>query len=601
MTRILGRIALPALTSAALFWQNSLFSQTPPGPAAANPSFELADIHTSTPTGTQILTGTRGAVIRASGRYEFTNATMVDLIRTAYNVDADKVQGGPSWLESDRFDIIAKAPPKTTPDDAKLMLRSLLADRFKLLVHQDLRPLPSYALSVSKTGHKLKEADGSGQPGCQMTIQQNAPAEQQALQSALQAGSGSVTMRIATFLYTCHGVTMASFAEQMHTMIVSQTYLGNNPIGDQTDLKGSWDFDFKYTQKPPANGASNDQTIRTANGTVQVTMAGEYISLFDAMEKQLGLKLSPATIPTPVIVVDSAERKPTENPPDVTAKLPPPPAGEFEAAEIRMSAPGAPGPPQAPNRITNTQLNLNAYPLKSLIALGWNLNDPNQLVGGPKWLDNAKVDVIAKVAATNGPANQAADIDSVIRPAVRALLIDRFKVALHTEKRPGTGWVLSAVKPKLTPADPKDRTLCKEGPGKDGKDPRTGNSVLSRLVTCQNMTMKEFAQQLPLRASGYIRPQEQVVDATGLTGAFDFTVNFSPPGLVPGALNGAVVIVGGRGGDAPSAGGPGGASDPNGAISIQEALSKQLGLKLEQQKRDIEVLVLDHIEEKPTE
>lgn len=564
------------------------------------PAFELADVHPSPGTVSLLNSGMRGGVVRASGRYELTNATMVDLIRTAYNVDADKVLGGPSWLESDRFDIIAKAPAKTTQDDAKLMLRALLADRFKLVVHRDLRPLPTYALSVSKAGHKLKEADGSGQPGCQMTIQQNSPAEQQALQNALQGGGGTVTMHVTTFLYSCHSITMAAFADQMHTMIVSQTYIGNNPIADQTSLKGAWDFDFKYTQKAPANG-NRDQTVRTPTGTVQLTTVGEYITLFDAVEKQLGLKLDPATLPIPVILVDSVNRKPTDNPPDVVAKLPPPPTGEFEAAEIRLSPPGSSGQPPVPNRATNTQLNLNNYPLKSLIGLGWNLANPDALAGAPKWLDNVKVDVIAKMPATNQPAGQGIDID-VLRPAIRTLLIDRFKVAIHTEMRPGTAWVLTAPKPKLAAAEPDNRTECKEGPGKDGKDPRVANAVLGRLLTCLNMTMAQFAEQLPLRASGYFRPGEIVTDQTGLTGAYDFTLSFSGAGLIPGANNGGIYIVPqGRGGDAPAANGPGAASEPNGALSLLDALTKQLGLKVEQQKRDVETTVLDHIEEKPTE
>lgn len=594
MTRIAAPIALPVLASAALFSQAALFGQTAPA-AETPPSFELADVHPDTQTVSALNAGMRGGVVRSSGRYELTNATMIDLIRTAYDVDADKVQGGPSWLESDRFDIVAKAPAKTTQDDARLMLRALLADRFKLVVHQDLKPLPTYALSEAKSGNKLKEASGSGEPGCQMTIQQNSPAEQQAVNAAIQAGSGSVTLHIATFLYSCHSITMAAFAAQMHTMIVSQSYVGNNPIADQTGLKGSWDFDFKYTQKAPANG-NGGQTIRTPNGTVEINMAGEYITLFDAMEKQLGLKLDAATLPIPVIVVDSVNRKPTDNPPDVVAKLPPPPTGEFEAAEIRLSAPGAPGPPQAPNRITSSQLNLNAYPLKNLIALGWNLADQNQLVGAPKWMDNAKVDVVAKMPATNGPPTQGIDIE-VLRPAIRALLIDRFKVVIHTETRPGMGWVLTASKPKLTAAEAGNRTNCKEGPGKDGKDPRTANPVLGRLLTCQNMTMAQFAEQIPLRAGGYFRAGDVVLDQTGLKDAYDFTLSFSAAGLVPGTGNGGIVIsAGGRGGDT-----PGNPSDPNGAISLQEALSKQLGLKLEQQKRDVQVVVLDHIEEKPTE
>ena len=154
------------------------------------------------------------------------------------------------------------------------------------------------------------------------------------------------------------------------------------------------------------------------------------------------------------------------------------------------------------------------------------------------------------------------------------------------------GYVLTAVKPKLQKADPSNRTGCKEGPGADGKDPRIANPVLSRLITCQNMTMAQFVDQLPNLANGYAHVA--VLDSTGLTDAYDFTLSFSAIGLL-------------RGGGIPSqpAPNPGGnsatAADPSGAISLPEAVSKQLGLKLELKKRPMQVLVIDQINEKPTE
>jgi uncharacterized protein (TIGR03435 family) len=150
-------------------------------------------------------------VLRTNGRYEFNSATMVDLIRTAYNVDADKVLGGPNWLESDRFDVLAQTPPKTTPDSAKLMLQSLLADCFKLVLHKDAHALPTYALSVGKGGSKLKESDGSGETGCKMTIQQNNAVQATSIQAAIQSGTPLV-LSVATFLYTCKNMTIAAFA-----------------------------------------------------------------------------------------------------------------------------------------------------------------------------------------------------------------------------------------------------------------------------------------------------------------------------------------------------------------------------------------------------
>jgi uncharacterized protein (TIGR03435 family) len=202
------------------------------------------------------------------------------------------------------------------------------------------------------------------------------------------------------------------------------------------------------------------------------------------------------------------------------------------------------------------------------------------------------VDLIAKLPLTGGLIQ--APVIEEYRPALLALLKERLKFAFHTEERPADAYTLVAAKPKLkTTADPLIRTNCKDGPGADGKDPRTANPVNGRLLTCVNITMAQFAEQLPLRANGYIR--SEVLDATGLDGAYDFTLNFAANGAA--VLNGA----GGRGGDAgPIAGAPA-ATEPNGAISLFDAVEKQLGLKLELHKRPMPVIVIDHLEQKPSD
>jgi len=509
----------------------------------------------------------RGGVLRA-GRYEIRQASMVDLIRTAYGVDFDKVMSGPSWLESDRFDVIAKAPPATSADGAKLMLQTLLAARFKLVAHPDTKLLPTYALTVGKGKPKLKETESGADTGCKFTLQ--------GLEA--QAGGGPVVIQpnaIITLVETCHNTTMAAFAEAMRNMPLAN--LGNNPIQDKTGLEGSWDFTFKYSAS--LNGPAGP--------------SAETITFLDAVDKQLGLKLDPIKVPISVIVVDSVNRKPTDNLPGVSESLPVIPS-EFEVADIRLSEPGA--KPGGGGFQPGGRLDLRGYPLRQLIILALDLNPQDQIVGAPKWLDSAKVDLIAKMSATGGPQNQGIDIDA-LRPALRALLVERFKLTTHTEERPVDAYTLSAVKPKLKPADPSNRTACKEGPGADGKDPRIANPVNGRLLTCLNMTMAQFAEELPRRAGGYLRTP--ALDATGLEGAWDFTLNFAPNGAVVGGGGG------GRGGD----GGPvavggaaaSGASEPNGAVSLFDALTKQLGLKLEMQKRPMPVLVVDHIDEKPAD
>src|SRR2546428_12856721 len=152
MMRVFAGIMSAALLSGAAFSQT-----TDP-----RPTFEAADVHVSPRgTNTNFRTSLRGE------RYEVHNASMVDLIRTAYSVDAEKVVAGPNWLEFDRFDVTALVPPNTPQPKLKLMLQSLLADRFKLVVHNDTKPVLGFVLSMGKGKPKLKEADASGKTGCQ--------------------------------------------------------------------------------------------------------------------------------------------------------------------------------------------------------------------------------------------------------------------------------------------------------------------------------------------------------------------------------------------------------------------------------------------------
>src|ERR1700686_3113435 len=125
----------------------SSHAQTPGAPK----SFVIADVHTSPFTSNPFM---HGNSIQGD-RYFLTQATMIDLIATAYGVDAANVQGGPTWLKRDGYDIRSKVPPKTTTDDVKLMLRALLTDRFRLVVKTGTAPMPTYILSAGPGKPKM--------------------------------------------------------------------------------------------------------------------------------------------------------------------------------------------------------------------------------------------------------------------------------------------------------------------------------------------------------------------------------------------------------------------------------------------------------------
>jgi uncharacterized protein (TIGR03435 family) len=143
-----------------------------------------------------------------------------------------------------------------------------------------------------------------------------------------------------------------------------------------------------------------------------------------------------------------------------------------------------------------------------------------------------------------------------------------------------------AKTPKMKKADPAARTKWQEGVQPDSKPGKNANTGLGRLVTCQNVTMAQFAEMLPNIAPGYLRTR--VNDMTELEGGFDFTFSFSPIGLLQ-----QIRPQNSEGGSE--------ASDPTMAMSLFDAMEKQLGLKLEMQKRPTPVLVIEKIERKPLE
>jgi uncharacterized protein (TIGR03435 family) len=519
------------------------------GPTPVPPAFQIADVHPSPHSSDPELDGG----LLYGDRYILHEATMIDLITAAYGLKPEEVLGGPSWLERDRFDIIAKAPPKTPPATLKLMLRALLAERFHLVLHNGTAPMPAYALSVGSAKPNLKVSDDTAPSDCHNDGPEN------------NSAPGAVrNTRIA-----CVNTTMEQFAGLLQT---SRGYF-DVPVVDSTGLKGGYDFKLTWTPR--------GQLVRAG---------ADGISIFIAVEKQLGLKLTLETAPRPVTVVDSVDQRPTPNSPDLAKLLPPPPPAVFEVAVIKPSQPGSTDPNGSVN---GGKVDLHNFTLQEIIDVAWEFDDeaPERIANAPKWLDKGRFDIVAKVAdeslGSNAGKNDLRIPVEDLLQMLRALLIERFGMKVHMEDRPVDAYTLVAVNPKLRKADPTARTRCKQGPGPDGKDPRIANPVLNRLISCQNMTMAQLGEDFQNIASGYIRTP--VFDETGLKGSYDFTLSFSGAGQVRPGSNG----------NDPSKSGE--AANPNGALSLFDAVRQQLGLKLEKQKRQLPVLVIDQIGEKPTE
>jgi uncharacterized protein (TIGR03435 family) len=524
----------------------------------AQQKFEAADVQVSPK-----MPGMQFARIArpGNGRYEIHGGTMLEMIRMGWGFDPDRILGGPPWLEMDRFDVVAKMPEHADPAATGEMLKALLEDRFRLAVHEDKRPMPGYALTAGKKP-SLQPGRDSGDTGCRVQ-QHDAPAGPGAggLMMVLNGQPTRIALGPGGLIeYECRNMTMDSFVQSLRTMIGSG--IGNKTVLNQTGLAGKWDFNLHYS-------------INMMGGN-----SPDRISFSDAVEKQLGMKLSEISVPTQVVVVDSVERKPAPNPPGTAEALPPPPKAPaaFDAASIRPSGMDEPGGMTNWNRNRFTARNV---PLASLVMQAFRsgnmpLFNSDSVVGLPA--DSARYDISATTTSADG-----AMLD--MTPMIRSLLEERFKMKWHKEERQLNAYTLIAVRPKMKKADPASRSHCIRTNGAAGLPPG------AQTMTCQNIAMDDFVDQLMGVGQGLNWP---VQNSTGLEGGWDFTLTY---GHGPGPMAAAPAAGGGEGRGGPVTE----ASDPGGSLTIFEAIEKQLGLKLEMRKRPEQVVVIDHLEEKPTE
>jgi uncharacterized protein (TIGR03435 family) len=525
---------------------------------AQQPKFDLADVHVSTTP--RWFAQNNGGLIR-DGRYVNRDATLLNLIEAAYGVAEDTVAGGPSWLDTDIYDVIAKAPDGTTQAAAKLMLQALLAERFGLVVRNEKRPMPRYVLSVGKGGSKLKPASGSvggqDEPGCQQQLAGVSPGRG----VVLQAGS------FPNIKATCHNLTSQQIAENLRQIAGLQinSYLPREAF-DSTGLEGKWDFELEFTPIGILEQKGRDG-----------------ITLFDAVSKQLGLNLELKDVPVPALVVESANRKPTANAPGVSTDLSLAPP-RFEVASIK---PVNPDLRFAGNR-GGSELRF-AGTLKNLIGQAFFIQ-PNaqadKIIGLPKSADSQIWEITAKLPSTGdgapiaGGARPQPPPRPVVMEMLRGLLADQFELKTHMENREVTVYAMTlAGKPKMTQSSGTERMSCKADPNAAKPFPNMGT-----MVRCTNITMEEFSENLE-QATGFF--DHPIVDATGLKGGWNFLIGWSRANQGPRMPN-------------PNQQQGGEPTEPTGLTSY-EAVERQLGVKLVRQKRSIPVMVVDHADEKPIE
>lgn len=250
------------------FMAGRLFSQQPA------PVFEAFEVATVKPTPPD---WRGGRFIRMTGPLQFTatNYTLRVLIAAAYNLNTQAVLGGPSWIDSDAYDIAAVTPGDVRPnlDQQMNMLRALLSERFRLAFHRQERELSVYILSVAKNGPKLKPSEAP-------------PGEDPVVISRIFPDHVELPARNAS---------MAQF------IAVMQRSIFDKPVLDRTGLAGRYDFDLEWAPDESQFG-----------GQLRSTSDQNRPSLFTAIQEQAGLKLDAGKGPVLALVIDSVEH-PSEN------------------------------------------------------------------------------------------------------------------------------------------------------------------------------------------------------------------------------------------------------------------------------------------------
>jgi uncharacterized protein (TIGR03435 family) len=247
-----------------------LWPQTRPVP---QPAFEVATIKPTSPD-------ERARFMTMQSAHEFVarNYTLKFMVAAAYNLPPRAISGGPDWIDTNRYDILAATPGEQRPsvDEQMSMLRTLLADRFKLAIHTEKKDFSVYVLTVAKNGAMLKDSAAL-------------PDEPPKLVNIVYPGDRIVL--------PARNATMPQFVSMLQRAVFDR------PVLDKTNLSARYDFDLEWTPDDTQFGG-NLPPILPENARKP--------DLFAALQQQVGLKLESSQAAIDAIVIDSVQG-PSEN------------------------------------------------------------------------------------------------------------------------------------------------------------------------------------------------------------------------------------------------------------------------------------------------
>jgi uncharacterized protein (TIGR03435 family) len=235
------------------------FSQTSQPP----PTFEVASVKVSPPSSEgmrmrpNVITPTPGGVT-------ILNTSLKGVVQWAYHMQAIQVQG-PAWLDSNRYDIMAKSSEAASPERLRQMMQTLLADRFKLVFHRETKEMQAYVVTIGKNGHKMKPSEGEGEMDAKPT------------------GKGLMV----AFTH----VTLAQLSEMASSPL-------QGVVVDQTGLQGAWDFTLDISNMAMQTPTDKEDAIGM---------------IIQVLNDQLGIKIDQKKVAAEMMIVERAEKIPVEN------------------------------------------------------------------------------------------------------------------------------------------------------------------------------------------------------------------------------------------------------------------------------------------------
>jgi uncharacterized protein (TIGR03435 family) len=256
--------------------------------ASSTDSFEVASIKPR--SGARIL-----STASRPDRFTHPDATLIDLMRYAYNVQAFQIEGGPGWMRSSRFEVNAKAATVPSVDGMRALVRRLLADRFMLRTRTDTREMPMYELVVARRDGALGEKLRRSTFDCEAVISSGTATAEDLVRCDLRFRPKMVQARggrpaIESMTLMLQGVRLSRLATLLQNEV-------ERVIVDKTGLDGTWDLEVEFAQ----------QGRRPAGLPGPPSPPPDGPPLMTAIQEQLGLKLESVRGPVPILVIDSAE------------------------------------------------------------------------------------------------------------------------------------------------------------------------------------------------------------------------------------------------------------------------------------------------------